>query len=97
MSFRYTSTTGMMDGAYFVGRKELLEFFNTLLDVEYTKIEQTATGAMACQLTSLIFPNSIPMSRVNWDAKSDFEFVANYKLLQSAFTKHKVQRYVDGT
>ena len=85
----------MMDGAYFVGRKELLDFFNSLLDVEYTKIEQTATGAMACQLTSLIFPGSILMSRVNWDAKADFEFVSNYKLLQNAFNKHNVQRYVD--
>ena len=84
-----------MDGAYFVGRKELLEFFNNLLDVEYTKIEQTATGAMACQLTSLIFPGSVAMSRVNWDAKADFEFVQNYKILQNAFNKHKVQRYVD--
>lgn len=86
---------GMMDGAYFVGRKELLDFFNNLLDLNYTKIEQTASGALACQITSLIFPQSIPMSRVNWDAKADFEFVANYKLLQNAFNKHKVQRYVD--
>uniref|UniRef100_A0A7S3L5F3 EB1 C-terminal domain-containing protein n=1 Tax=Amphora coffeiformis TaxID=265554 RepID=A0A7S3L5F3_9STRA len=89
------AAVGMMDGAYFVGRKELLDFFNALLDTEYTKIEQTATGAMACQLTSLIFPGSIPMSKVNWDAKSDYEFVQNYKLLQTAFNKHKVQRYVD--
>jgi RP/EB family microtubule-associated protein len=87
----------MMDGAYFVGRKDLLEFFNDLLDLEYSKIEQSATGAMACQLTSLIFPGSIPMSRVQWDGKADYEFVANYKLLQNAFAKHKVQRYVDVT
>lgn len=86
-----------MDGAYFVGRKDLLEFFNDLLDLEYTKIEQSATGAMACQITSLIFPGSIPLTRVNWDAKADYEFVANYKLLQNAFAKHKVQRYVDVT
>jgi microtubule-associated protein, RP/EB family len=33
--------------------------------------------------------------RVNWEAKSDYEFVQNYKLLQVAFTKHGVQRHVD--
>jgi microtubule-associated protein, RP/EB family len=87
--------TGMMDAAYFIGRKELLEFFNELLDLNLTKIEQTATGAIACQITDLIFPGSIPMSKVNWAARSDYEFVQNYKLLQSAFTKNCVQRHVD--
>ena len=29
--------------------------------------------------------------------RSDYEFVANYKLLQAAFTKNRVQRYVDVT
>jgi hypothetical protein len=85
----------MMDGAYFTSRNELLSFFNTLLDLNLTKIEQTASGAVACQLTEYIFPNSIPMSRVNWGAKSSHEYVANYKLLQNAFNKYNVQRHVD--
>lgn len=41
-----------------------------------------------------IFPGSVPMKRVNWEAKSDFQYVENYKLLQAAFTKHNVQKYV---
>lgn len=85
----------MMDTAYFVGRGELLDFFNNLLDLQLTKIEQTASGAIACQLTEYIFPGSIPMSKVNWEAKADFEFINNYKLLQKAFSKHRVQRHVD--
>jgi RP/EB family microtubule-associated protein len=91
----YTPTPGMMDAAYFTGRKELLEFFNDLLDLNLTKIEQTAPGAIACQMTELIFPGSIPLSRVSWEARADFEFIQNYKLLQIAFTKHHVQRFVD--
>mmetsp|Transcript_15926 Transcript_15926/g.24794 ORF Transcript_15926/g.24794 Transcript_15926/m.24794 type:complete len:293 (-) Transcript_15926:162-1040(-) len=89
------AAVGMMDAAYFTGRRELLEFFNSLLDMNLTKIEQTATGAVACQLTDYIFPGSIPMSRVNWGAKSTYEYVANYKLLQSAFSKHKIGRHVE--
>jgi len=84
-----------MDAAYFTGRKELLEFFNDLLQLHLAKIEQTCSGAVACQLTELIFPGSIPMTRVNWEAKSDYEYVQNYKLLQVAFTKNRVQRHVD--
>ena len=84
-----------MDAAYFVGRKELLDFLNDLLDLKLQKIEETAPGHIACQLVDMIFPNTIPMSKVNWGAKNDYEFVANYKLLQSAFTKHHVQRFVD--
>lgn len=86
---------GMMDAAYFIGRKELLDFFNDLLELNLQKIEETASGAVACQITELIFPQSIPMSKVNWEARSDYEFVQNYKLLQNAFTKHHIQRYVD--
>lgn len=85
----------MMDAAYFVGRKELLEFLNDALDLRLQKIEQTASGAVACQLFDIMYPNAIAMSKVNWGAKSDYEFVQNYKLLQTGFNKHCVQRYVD--
>lgn len=84
-----------MDNAYFVGRQQLLSFINDLLNLNLTKIEQTASGAVACQITEYIFPRSVPLSRINWEARSDYEFVANYKLLQAAFTKNNVQRFVD--
>lgn len=89
------AAVGMMDGAYFVGRKELLDFLNSTLDLSLAKIEETASGAVACQLTDFIFPNSVPMSKVNWGAKTDYEYVQNYKLLQMAWKKHGVQRHVD--
>lgn len=60
---------GMMDTAYFVGRAQLLAFFNDLLQLNLSKIEETASGAVACQLTEYIFPGSIPMQRVNWEAR----------------------------
>ena len=35
------------------------------------------------------------MHKVNWAAKQDFEFIANYKILQTAFTKLGIERHVD--
>ena len=46
---------GMMDGAYFTSRNEILSFINTLLDLNLAKIEQTASGAVACQIIEYIF------------------------------------------
>jgi len=35
------------------------------------------------------------MKRVNWEAKSEFQYIENYKILQAAFTKRNVQKQVD--
>lgn len=86
---------GMMDAAYFCSRKEILDFFNNLLSMNLAKIEDTASGAVACQLMDYMFPGSIPMKKVNWEAKSEFQYIDNYKLLQAAFTKSNVQKDVN--
>lgn len=37
------SSIGMMDGAFFVGRKEIVEWVNVTLQVNIDKIEDTAS------------------------------------------------------
>lgn len=89
------SNIGMMDSAFFVGRKELIDWINDTLEVNLQKVEQTASGAIACQLFDIMHPGQVSMSKVNWGANKDFEFVANYKVLQTAFTKLHVDRHID--
>lgn len=62
-------------------------------------MEQTCNGAIAVQLLDIMFPGKIPMSKLNWAAKQDHEFITNYKVLQTCFTKLKIDRvcgYADG-
>jgi len=86
---------GVMDAAYFVPRTELLTWVNSFLKLNVQKIEHLCTGAAYCQIVDSCFPGSIPMHKVNWKAKYDYEYVANYKLLQSAFMKAGVQKRVE--
>lgn len=85
----------MMEGAFFVGRKEILDWINNTLDLNLAKIEDTANGAVACQLLDIMYPGQVPMHKVNWAAKQDFEFVANYKILQNCFSKLNIDRFID--
>jgi RP/EB family microtubule-associated protein len=89
------SNIGMMEGAFFVGRKEIMDWLNSTLDLNLQKVEDTANGAVACQLLDIMYPGAVPMSKVNWSAKQSFEFVANYKILQTCFTKLNIERHID--
>lgn len=72
-----------------------MDWVNSTLDLNLSKVEDTANGAVACQLLDIMYPNQVPMHKVNWNAKQDFEFVANYKILQGCFTKFNIERMID--
>lgn len=90
-----TESIGMMDKAYFVGKVEILNWFNSLLDLQLAKIEQCATGSVYCAVMDCLYPGSFQFSRVKWGAKHEYEFVDNYKVLQSAFDKNGIKRHIE--
>ena len=89
------SNIGLMEGAFFVGRKEIMDWINATLDLNLAKVEDTASGAVACQLLDILYPGQVPMAKINWAAKQNFEFIANYKILQTCFTKFGIDRHID--
>jgi len=92
---RNASAVGMMDGAFFVSRTELLAWANQELGLNLSKVEQCASGAVYCQIIDLAHPGTVGMRKLNWMAKSDHEFIPNYKVLQAAFDKNGIQRHID--
>lgn len=86
---------GMMHEGYFVGRKELINWIRQYFDAGFSKIEDLATGAIYCQIVDNIYPGSVPMSKVKMGAKTEVDFIHNFKILQTAFGKKKIDRYID--
>jgi RP/EB family microtubule-associated protein len=42
-----------------------------------------------------IYPGTFALTKVKWNAKHDYEFVENYKVLQSAFDKNGIKRHIE--
>uniref|UniRef100_K3WSI4 EB1 C-terminal domain-containing protein n=1 Tax=Globisporangium ultimum (strain ATCC 200006 / CBS 805.95 / DAOM BR144) TaxID=431595 RepID=K3WSI4_GLOUD len=85
----------MMDGTYFVGRKEILDWVNGICFTSLSKVEQTCTGAVACMILDSMYPGKVPMSKVDWSANKDYEYINNYKVLQKCFTNLKIDKHIE--
>ncbi|EKM49892.1 uncharacterized protein PHACADRAFT_265646 [Phanerochaete carnosa HHB-10118-sp] len=72
-------------------RTELIAWLNDLLQVNYTKVEQCGTGGAYCQIIDSIF-GDVPMARVKMNAKHEYEFIGNFKILQNVFRAHKIEK-----
>ncbi|ORY29980.1 calponin homology domain-containing protein [Naematelia encephala] len=73
-------------------RGELLAWLNDLLAPnDIKKLEQCGTGAVYCQVIDSIY-GDLPMHRVKFNAKMEYEYLDNFKVLQKAFKQHQIDK-----
>lgn len=86
---------GIMDSAYFVNKNDILKWINTTLKLQIEKIDQLGAGSVYCQLLDMIYPGSVCMSKVNWKAKLEYEYLNNFKIVTTCLEKNDVKKHVD--
>eukprot|EP00842_Homolaphlyctis_polyrhiza_P006300 jgi/Hompol1/6671/HPOL_000128-RA len=74
-------------------RQELLAWLCDLTMLPIQKIEMCGTGAAHCVIMDSIY-RDVPLSKVKFAAKHEYEYVANYKVLQAVFDKHKIENAI---
>jgi RP/EB family microtubule-associated protein len=72
-------------------RTDLLAWLNDLLQINYTKVEQCGSGGAYCQILDSIY-GDVPMIRVKMNAKHEYEYVANFKVMQNIFKAKKIDK-----
>ncbi|GBE63064.1 calponin homology domain-containing protein [Babesia ovata] len=78
-----------------VGRSELIAWVNDTLGISIERIEQCCNGAIYIQLLDVVHPGRVALARVKFGAALEYEYLANYKVLQSAFTRLGISKHVD--
>lgn len=88
-------TANMADNAYASTKKDLLEWIKDVYKLNLNTIEELCTGALFCQIIDSIYPNKVKMFKVNWEAKSEHEYISNFKILQQAFIDLKIEKNIE--
>mmetsp|Transcript_89835 Transcript_89835/g.155627 ORF Transcript_89835/g.155627 Transcript_89835/m.155627 type:complete len:272 (-) Transcript_89835:591-1406(-) len=78
-----------------MSRTQLLSWINDFLSLNYTKIEQCCSGIVALQVMDAMYPGMVPLSKVNWNAKNEYEYTKNLKVVQAVFMKVGIEKVVD--
>lgn len=85
----------MLKSAYFTNRFEIIEWINSILDIEMTKIEQLGSGNIYCHILDAAYPSKVPLHKVKWNAYLEIDFIYNFKILQDSFERLGIDKNIE--
>ncbi|XP_033644589.1 microtubule-associated protein RP/EB family member 1-like isoform X1 [Asterias rubens] len=78
-----------------MSRNVMLQWVNTSIVLNYSKIEELCTGAAYAQFLDLLFPDAnISLKKISFTAKLEHQYIANWKIVQSSFKKIGIDKII---
>ncbi|XP_051488955.1 microtubule-associated protein RP/EB family member 1 [Apus apus] len=77
-----------------LSRHDMLAWINESLQLTLTKIEQLCSGTAYCQFMDMLFPGSVALKKVKFQAKLEHEYIQNFKVLQAGFKRMGVDKII---
>uniref|UniRef100_A0A8C6AA87 Microtubule-associated protein RP/EB family member 1-like n=1 Tax=Marmota marmota marmota TaxID=9994 RepID=A0A8C6AA87_MARMA len=74
-----------------LSRHDMLAWINESLQLNLTKIEQLSAY---CQFMDMLFPGSVALKKVKFQAKLEHEYIQNFKILQAGFKRMGVDKII---
>jgi len=84
-----------MSEAFYVGKNVILQWLHDFLEVDIKKVEECSTGWIYVQILDALFPGKVPLHKVNFEAKTEYDYIRNFKVLQDVFTTENIAKPVD--
>ncbi|WKX93215.1 hypothetical protein Q1695_010900 [Nippostrongylus brasiliensis] len=75
-----------------ISRFEFLDWVNSTLKANFSKIEEMSTGAAYCQLTHLLFRDSINLRKVIWNSRNEMDRL-NLRRLRKGLRQRRNECY----
>jgi len=88
------SSIGLQHPAFAVSKVALLQWIEETFQLKYVKVEEVASGAFYCQVLDYLYPGQMRMNLVNWNSKLDYDWLANFKLVQTVMSKNNISKPV---
>ncbi|KAG9474655.1 microtubule-associated protein RP/EB family member 1 [Eleutherodactylus coqui] len=77
-----------------LSRHDMLAWINESLQLNLTKIEHLCSGSVYCHFMDMLFPGSVTLKKVKFQAKLEHEYIQNFKVLQAGFKKMGVDKII---
>uniref|UniRef100_A0A669ERT7 DNA (cytosine-5-)-methyltransferase n=1 Tax=Oreochromis niloticus TaxID=8128 RepID=A0A669ERT7_ORENI len=69
-----------------------LKWINSLLKTNFKNVEEMGSGACHCQMMDCVFPGSVDMTKVKFDAQSEDDCKHNFSILHEAFSTNGITK-----